>query len=50
MGRIQQDDLFATVIREGNLLRSGLDGNMNSYRVFEFRGKKLKLTLVEVKR
>ena len=47
--KIEKGDMFATVIREGNLLYSGIDENYNPYRIFEFRGKKFKMSVVEVK-
>ena len=42
-------DIFNAIMKEGKMTLSGLDGNYNPYRVFEFRGKMFKMTLVEVK-
>ena len=46
--RIEKEDFFSKIMEEGNLIISGLDENMNSYRVFEFRGKKFKITSTEI--
>lgn len=47
--RKKSRDFFNVLVKEGKLLISGLDGNYNAYRIFEYRGKKFKLTLVKVK-
>jgi len=39
--------LFYRLIKEGKLLLSGLDKDYNSYRVFEFQNKKVRLTLTK---
>jgi len=43
--KIQKQDLFRKLIEEGNLMISGSDKNLKSYRIFEFQGKKFKLSL-----
>jgi|GEM_PF-3045734 len=49
INKIKKQDLFRTLIEKGNLKISGLDKNFNSYRIFEFQGKKFKLTLTTEK-
>ena len=44
---MEKTDIFRKLIEEGILETSGLDENSNSYRIFEFLGKKFRLTLTE---
>jgi len=44
---MENKDFFNVVINKGICLISGLDKNFNSYRVFEYEGKKFRITLKE---
>jgi hypothetical protein len=46
----EKEDFFEAVINKGICLESGLDKDFNSYRIFEFQGKKFKIKIKEYKK
>ena len=40
----KETDLFKVMIKEGKLICSGLNKDFTPYRIYEFRGKKFRLS------
>jgi hypothetical protein len=47
---MEKQDFFRVLIEKGILKISGLDKNLKSYRIIEYKGKEFKLSLEEITR